>query len=84
MTGNGCAILLLCSIILPKNYYPQLTTSDAISRNVRSKEFAVCESPNIPVYLPIDMYGVLQYQAHQIFLSICHKKLLVHYLWHDF
>ena len=28
MTGNGCAILSLCSIILPRNHYPQLTKSD--------------------------------------------------------
>ena len=29
--------------------------------------FAVCESTNIPVYLSIGMYGVLEYQARQIF-----------------
>ena len=32
MTGNGCAILSLCSIILPRNHYPQLTKSDAQTR----------------------------------------------------
>ena len=51
----------------------------AISRNERSKfrsNYAVCESTNIPVYLPVDMYGVLQYQARQIFLSICHEGTL--------
>ena len=37
-----------------------------------------------PVYLPVDMYGVLQYQARQIFLSICHEGLLVHYICQDF
>ena len=61
---------------------------DPISRNerskVRSNKFAVCESTNIPVYLPIDIYGVLQYQALQIFLSICQMGLLVHYISHDF
>ena len=31
-----------------------------------------------------DMYGVLQYQARQIFLSICHEGLLVHYICQDF
>ena len=31
---------------------------------------AVCESPNIPVYLPIPMYGLVVYQGRQIFPRI--------------
>ena len=27
----------------------------------------VCESPSIPVYFPIDMYGVLQYKHTRFF-----------------
>ena len=38
----------------------------------------------ISEYFPIDMYGVLKYQAHQIFLSFCQEGLLVHYICHDF
>ena len=39
---------------------------------------------NHRIYLPIDMYGILQYQAHKIFCSLAHEGLLVHYIWHDF
>ena len=44
-----------------------------ISRNERSSQnnlIAVCESPNIPVYLPIPMYGLVVYQGRQIFPRI--------------
>ena len=34
------------------------------------KSVAVCESPNIPVYLPIPMYGLVVYQGRQIFPRI--------------
>ena len=53
-----------------------------ISGQMEGNQFAVCESSKL--YLPIDMYGVLQYKAHQIFLSSAHEGLLVHYIWHDF
>ena len=45
---------------------------------------AVCESPNIPVYLPIPMYGLVVYQGRQIFPRIWNLKMLVHYICYDF
>ena len=48
------------------------------------KSVAVCESPNIPVYLPIPMYGLVVYQGRQIFPRIWNLKMLVHYICYDF
>ena len=63
-------------------------SSEGMSRNkwsksLRSNEFAICDS-HISSHRHVIMYGVLQYQARPIFLSICHEALLVHYIFHDF
>ena len=50
-----------------------------ISDKVINSRFA-----NHQIFPYIHMYGVLQYQAHHIFLSLAHEGLLVHYIWHDF
>ena len=66
-----------------------------ISRNERSKVrsnlFAICESTNIPVYLPVDMYGGGGgggggggTSIPSTPVSICHEGLLVHYICQDY
>ena len=70
-----CVSMYVCCVRFEDNIRPLNYTGTC--NYFCNYQFAVCESSNIPVELPIDMYGVLQYQAHQICLSLAHVGLLV-------